>query len=62
VPWTAEETDALERGVELFGIGSWARIVATFSNVFAVNERNSVALKDRYRNLEAIKARAESAV
>ncbi len=62
VPWTVEETEALQRGVELFGVGSWARIVTAFPTVFAVNERNGPALKDRYRNLEAIRNRAENSV
>jgi hypothetical protein len=59
VPWTVEETEALKRGIELHGVGQWARIVATFPNEFAANERTGPALKDRWRNLEAMKNRAD---
>jgi hypothetical protein len=59
VPWTVEETEALKRGIELYGVGHWARIVSTFPNEFAANERTGPALKDRWRNLEAMKNRAD---
>mmetsp|Transcript_2169 Transcript_2169/g.4111 ORF Transcript_2169/g.4111 Transcript_2169/m.4111 type:complete len:552 (-) Transcript_2169:29-1684(-) len=59
IPWTDAETEALMEGIELYGLGHWARILMHFSNVFEPNARTSVSLKDRYRNIEMRKARTE---
>lgn len=46
--WSAEETRWLEEGVELYGMGNWAKILRKYN--FA--GRTSVNLKDKWRNLQ----------
>lgn len=49
VRWTQEEVDNLIEGVQEYGKGSWAEILAAFE----FNDcRTSVNLKDKWRNLE----------
>ncbi|KZF20478.1 hypothetical protein L228DRAFT_28727 [Xylona heveae TC161] len=45
--WTEEETDDLLRGVALFGIGCWKKILS--HSEFTFNNRSSIDLKDRFR-------------
>ncbi len=48
--WSETETIYLIAGVNIYGKGNWAKILSEFSTKF--NDRSSVNLKDRYRNLE----------
>ncbi len=48
-PWTKEETDALEKGMIIFG-NDWKAIKAHFSEELA--NRTNVNLKDRARNVK----------
>jgi hypothetical protein len=48
-PWTQEETDALQRGMEIFG-NDWKAIKDHFSQV--LHRRSNVNLKDRARNIK----------
>ena len=48
-PWTENETIQLLVGVEIYGHGEWAKIKEENRETF--QERTSVNLKDRYRNL-----------
>ena len=49
--WTEPEVAALLRGVNIFGAGSWARILQEYANIFEVAQRSQVDLKDKYRNI-----------
>lgn len=49
--WTSEETVYLVVGVKLYGKGSWQRIFTEFRSKFQAG-RNTVDLKDKYRNLD----------
>lgn len=48
--WSEKETIYLAIGVELYGKGNWAKILKRFNE--QLKARNSVHLKDKYRNLE----------
>lgn len=48
--FSEEERNALIEGVLILGTGQWAAILDRFSTVFAPG-RNSVDLKDKWRNL-----------
>ena len=59
-PFTAEEEEALEEGVALFGHherDKWARILKHFDHIFV--NRTSVDLKDKHRNMTKKRARDE---
>ncbi|KAI4369001.1 hypothetical protein MLD38_017496 [Melastoma candidum] len=47
--WSAEEEDALRRGVQRFGKGNWKVILHAYSNIF--DGRTEVDLKDKWRNI-----------
>lgn len=49
--YTEEEKRCLLEGVEKHGVGQWAEIRLEYSNVFRVNNRSNVNLKDLYRTL-----------
>lgn len=51
VPWTKEETDALERGVMAHST-RWSRILndPALQDILTANARSSVDLKDKWRN------------
>lgn len=49
--WSHKEAVYLVIGVQLFGKGSWAKILERFKKKFGSN-RTSVHLKDKYRTLE----------
>jgi hypothetical protein len=51
VPYSEEEKGALLQGVEEFGKGSWAKIRDHYADIFSVNNRTTVNLKDLYRTL-----------
>ena len=55
VPWTPEEETALQRGVELYGEGSWQTIL---ERKHFKKERTVVDLKDKWRNLQKKKVDA----
>lgn len=48
VEWTGEEIENLKKGVEMFGVGKWKKILETFP----FNGRTNVDLKDKWRNLQ----------
>lgn len=48
--WGETETTYLILGVKLYGKGEWAKIIDRFKSKF--DNRTSVQLKDKYRNLE----------
>ena len=50
--WTHNESLYLVMGVKLLGKGSWSKIKDRFKDQLAA--RNSVQLKDKYRNLERV--------
>lgn len=50
VMWTDTETTYLVVGVELYEKGNWSKILKRFASKF--NDRTSVHLKDKYRNIE----------
>jgi hypothetical protein len=47
--WTQIEENQLRKGVDEFGVGKWARILNKYPHVF--QHRNSVDLKDKWRNI-----------
>ena len=48
VPFTAEEVEHLEEGIEKFGVGNWKKIL----NHYKFNpRRTNQDLKDKWRNL-----------
>ena len=51
IPYSEEEKTAVLDGVEKFGKGKWAEILEDNSDLFAVNKRTNINLKDLYRNL-----------
>lgn len=51
VPYSEEEKGALLQGVETFGKGNWAQIRDHYVDIFKVNNRTTVNLKDLYRTL-----------
>ena len=51
VPYSEEEKGALLQGVEEFGKGNWAKIRDHYADIFGVNKRTAVNLKDLYRTL-----------
>ena len=51
VPFTDVEKECLLKGVARFGVGHWAKILHHYSDVFEVEDRNNVDLKDLYRNM-----------
>lgn len=51
VRWSETETRCILIGVQRFGVGSWAEIREYYDDVFSVNGRSNVDLKDKYRNL-----------
>ena len=60
VLWTLEETSCLAKGVKEHGTGKWAKILNQYRHVFEAQNRTSVSLKDRWRNLENAKKRKEN--
>jgi hypothetical protein len=60
IPFTEVEKECLLKGVRKFGVGSWAKILDHYRDVFQVNDRNNVNLKDLYRNLTKVKAGEEA--
>ncbi|EIE26538.1 hypothetical protein COCSUDRAFT_59065 [Coccomyxa subellipsoidea C-169] len=48
--WSDEERDALINGVTILGTGHWAAILDRYTTIFAPG-RNSVDIKDKWRNL-----------
>ncbi|KAL3759678.1 hypothetical protein ACHAWU_009825 [Discostella pseudostelligera] len=59
IPFTEVEKECLLKGVKKFGVGSWAKILDHYRDVFQVNDRSNVNLKDLYRNLTKVKAGEE---
>jgi len=51
IPYSKEEKDTLLMGVERFGKGEWIKIRSYYNEVFSVNNRSNVNLKDLYRTL-----------
>ena len=51
IPYSKEEKDTLLMGVERFGKGEWIKIRSYYDEVFSVNNRSNVNLKDLYRTL-----------
>jgi hypothetical protein len=51
VRYSEEEKRCLLEGVEKIGMGCWAQIRDHYADVFSVNQRTSVNLKDLYRTL-----------
>ena len=51
IPYSKEEKDTLLMGVERFGTGEWVKIRSYYDEVFSVNNRSNVNLKDLYRTL-----------
>ena len=49
VPWKEDESVKILVGVEIYGVGSWARIKDENKDMF--KNRSSVQIKDKYRNL-----------
>jgi Myb-like DNA-binding domain len=49
-PWEAEEIDALVAGVEKHGPGKWVQIKNEYG--YILRNRNSVQLKDKFRNMK----------
>jgi len=48
--WTEIEVDALKRGINVYGAGAWALILA--NNADILHNRTQVDLKDKYRNMQ----------
>ena len=48
--FTAEEVDDLRKGVDKHGVGNWAKILTDKDLAFH-SSRNTVSLKDKWRNL-----------
>jgi len=46
--WTQQEEQNLARGVELYGVGNWSQILSHYK---FNKKRNSVSLKDKWRNM-----------
>lgn len=51
IPYSDEEKNALLAGVEEFGKGSWRKIRDHYADIFDVNKRTTVNLKDLHRTL-----------
>jgi len=51
IPYSEEEKGALLQGVEEFGKGEWRKIRDNYAEIFDVNDRSTVNLKDLYRTL-----------
>ena len=51
IPYTEVEKECLLKGVRKFGVGRWSDILEHYSDVFNVNQRSNVNLKDLYRTL-----------
>ncbi|KAL7445970.1 hypothetical protein ACHAXH_009618 [Discostella pseudostelligera] len=51
VPFSDVEKECLRKGVARFGVGHWAKILHHYSDVFEVEDRNNIDLKDLYRNM-----------
>lgn len=51
IPYSEAEKGSLLEGVERFGVGNWAEIREYYADVFNVNNRSNVNLKDLYRTL-----------
>mmetsp|Transcript_32976 Transcript_32976/g.69404 ORF Transcript_32976/g.69404 Transcript_32976/m.69404 type:complete len:589 (+) Transcript_32976:173-1939(+) len=51
IPYSDEEKISLLEGVQTFGVGKWADIREEYEDVFKVNKRTNVNLKDLYRTL-----------
>jgi len=51
IPYSKEEKDTLLMGVERFGKGEWIKIRSYYDEVYSVNNRSNVNLKDLYRTL-----------
>ena len=61
VPWTKEESDALEAGLALYGDGAWGAIASDPHFAPALRRREPTQLKDRARTLKK-QAAAQSKV
>eukprot|EP00579_Thalassiosira_antarctica_P006777 CAMPEP_0201891570 /NCGR_PEP_ID=MMETSP0902-20130614/34715_1 /ASSEMBLY_ACC=CAM_ASM_000551 /TAXON_ID=420261 /ORGANISM="Thalassiosira antarctica, Strain CCMP982" /LENGTH=494 /DNA_ID=CAMNT_0048422817 /DNA_START=251 /DNA_END=1735 /DNA_ORIENTATION=- len=55
IPFTEEEDRAILEGVVRFGSGKWREILTHYDEVFEVNSRTNVNVKDRYRSLMKVK-------
>lgn len=51
IPYSEEERQALLEGVEKIGRGKWREIRDEYADIFDVNQRSTVNLKDLYRTL-----------
>ena len=51
IPYSEEEKTALLDGVKKFGRGKWNEILDDNADLYAVNNRTNINLKDLYRNL-----------
>ena len=51
IPYTEVEKECLLKGGTKFGEGRWSDILEHYSDVFNVNKRSNVNLKDLYRTL-----------
>jgi hypothetical protein len=51
--WTLEEIRCLKNGVRRYGTGHWAQIVKDYQDVFDLQNRTGVDLKDKWRNLKS---------
>nr|AFK43655.1 unknown [Lotus japonicus] len=49
--WTAEEEDALHRGVQKYGAGKWKNILKDPEFAPSLTSRSNIDLKDKWRNL-----------
>ncbi|OHS97843.1 hypothetical protein TRFO_09286 [Tritrichomonas foetus] len=59
IPWTKAETDAVINGIKKFGVGKWAKIRDTYSDIFAENGRTSRDIYDKYKGLRQTKKYAK---
>ena len=49
VPWSEKEVAALHKGLRLYGVGNWAKILRNSLDFHSC--RNSSSIRDKYRNL-----------
>ncbi|XP_057455486.1 single myb histone 3-like [Lotus japonicus] len=52
--WTAEEEDALHRGVQKYGAGKWKNILKDPEFAPSLTSRSNIDLKDKWRNLNVV--------
>lgn len=52
VTWTQEEVDAIEDGIQKFGVGKWTKIYELHKDIFMKRDRRAGDISDKWKNLK----------